>query len=119
MLGRGEFHMVESNNKKCAFMRQVVRETGCHAVIHNERVESLAPFPVDYILSRACAPVDKLFDLGRHFIGEESICLFLKGRTADQEIGQARQNWRFEVEKFTSVTESGMILKVSQIKALR
>ncbi len=120
MLDRGEFHMVESNNKKCAFMRQVIRETGCHAVVHNERAESLTPFHVDYILSRACASLDKLFDLGRHFIGEETMCLFLKGQIADQEIEQARENWRFDVKKFTSVTEeSGMILKVSHIKALR
>jgi len=120
VLDIGEFHMVESNNKKCAFMRQVIRETGCNAVVHNERAESLAPFHVDYIVSRACASLDKLFDLGRHFIRDDTICLFLKGQIADQEIQQARKNWRFDVEKFTSITEeSGMILKVSHIKALR
>ncbi|WP_339861497.1 16S rRNA (guanine(527)-N(7))-methyltransferase RsmG [Paremcibacter congregatus] len=115
----GDFHMVESNNKKCAFMRQVIRETQCQATIHNERVEKLSSFPVDYIISRACASLDKLFDLSRNFISDDTICLFLKGQIAEQEIAEARQNWDFQVEKFTSATEeTGMILKVSHIKAL-
>jgi len=119
MLGLGEFHMVESNNKKCAFMGQVIRDTGCPAIIHNERAENITPFPVDYIISRACAPLDKLFDLGKNFIRDDVTCLFLKGRSAEQEIAEARQNWTFDIEKFTSVTEeSGMLLKVRRIKAL-
>ena len=119
MLGVGEFHMVESNGKKCAFMRQVIRETGCNAIVYNERVEMMKPFQVDYIISRACAPLDKLLDLGRNFMGEDTVCLFLKGEIVDQEIGDARANWVFEEEKFTSVSaESGVILKVSHIKGL-
>lgn len=119
MLDIGEFHMVESNNKKCAFMRQVIREANCNAVVHHERAENLAPFHVDYIISRACASLDKLFNLGRNFIHNETICLFLKGRVAEQEIVEARANWQFEVEKFTSATEeSGVILKLSHIRAL-
>lgn len=120
MLGLGEFHMVESNGKKCTFMRQVIRETNCNAIVHNERAEKMKPFPVDYIVSRACASLDKLLDLGRNFIGRDTICLFLKGQTADREIAEARANWEFELEKFTSIAEeSGAILKVSHIKALR
>ncbi len=120
MVGTGEFHMVESNGKKCAFMRQVIRETGCNAFIHNTRVEMMVPFPVDYIISRACASLGRLFVLGQNFIGQETICLFLKGQNVDKEIAEARINWRFEVEKFTSAgRESGAILKVSHIKALR
>lgn len=120
MLDLGTFHMVESNGKKSTFMRQVIRETNCKAIVHTARAEELPPFPVDYIISRACASLDKLFDLGRNFIRQDTICLFLKGQIADQEIEQARANWSFEIEKFTSVSaESGVILKVSHIKALR
>jgi 16S rRNA (guanine527-N7)-methyltransferase len=120
MLGVGEFHMVESNSKKCAFMRQVIRETGCDAIIHNERVEHLSAFNVNFVTSRACASLDKLLGMAQNFMGEESIGLFLKGQIADQEIREARQNWQFDVEKFTSATEeTGIILKVSHIKALQ
>ncbi len=119
MLGIGEFHMVESNNKKCAFMGQVIRDTKCKAVVHNMRAENLKSFHVDYIISRACAPLDRLLGLGRNFIHDDVVCLFLKGQTAEQEIIRAKEKWAFEVEKFTSMTEeSAMLLKVSHIKAL-
>lgn len=120
MCATGDVHMVESNNKKCAFMRQVIRETHCRATVHNERVEKITAFPVDYIISRACASLDKLLELGQNFITQDTICLFLKGQIAEQEIADAQKNWDFTVEKFTSATEeTGMILKVSHIKALR
>lgn len=120
MLDIGEFHMVESNGKKCAFMRQVIRDTNSTAIVHAERVEEMDIFPVDYIISRACAPLDKLLRLAQNFIQEDVICLFLKGQTASEEIEEAQKNWSFHVEKFTSKSEdTGVILKVSHIKALR
>lgn len=120
MLGLGEFHLVESNGKKCTFLRQVIRETSCNATVHNERVELMSSFPVDYIVSRACAPLDKLLAMGQNFMREDTVCLFLKGQVAHREITEARRNWCFEIEKFTSVAEeSGVILKVSRVKALR
>ncbi|NOZ42757.1 MAG: 16S rRNA (guanine(527)-N(7))-methyltransferase RsmG [Alphaproteobacteria bacterium] len=119
MLGSGEFHMVESNAKKCTFMNQVIRETTCRAVVHCARMEDLAVFPIDYIISRACAPVGRLIEIAQGFIHPETICLFLKGQNADKEIAAARQKWQFKLEKFTSLSEaSGVIVKVSDIKAL-
>lgn len=119
ILGLGQCHMVESNNKKCAFMTQVVRAVGCDAIIHNERVEEMAPFQVDYITSRACASLDKLFSLGQNFLDEETKCIFLKGQTAAEEIRIAKEKWSFEVEKFTSETEAAAVmLRISQVKRL-
>ena len=120
LLGVGECHMVESNGKKCTFMSQVIRDVGCNAVVHNERAEMIKPFHVDYVISRACASLDKLLFLGQNFIKPGTVCLFLKGQAADQEIAGAEENWTFDVEKFTSTSEeTGVILKVSHIKALR
>lgn len=116
MLDIGDIHMVESNGKKCAFLRQVIRETKGTAVVHNQRVESMDAFPVDYITARACASLTELLDLGQKFIGDKTIGLFLKGQSAEQEIAEARQKWTFDVEKHTSATDpSGVILKVSHI----
>ena len=33
-------HLVESNGKKCAFLREAVRATGVRAIVHCERIES-------------------------------------------------------------------------------
>ncbi|MEX0299916.1 MAG: 16S rRNA (guanine(527)-N(7))-methyltransferase RsmG, partial [Kordiimonas sp.] len=58
----GTAHMVESVGRKCVFMRQVVRETGADATIHNVRVEEIEPFDIDIITSRACARVLQLIE---------------------------------------------------------
>ena len=119
ILGRGEFHMIESNGKKTAFMNQVIRETGIKAIIHNERVENMKIFKVDYITSRACASLNKLFTLGKGFISKETKCLFLKGEIVGQEILEAKENWDFEVKRYTSRTDSkGSILKIYRIRVL-
>ena len=35
-------HLVESNRKKCAFLRQAIRETGAPAIVHEGRIEERA-----------------------------------------------------------------------------
>ncbi|WP_321395712.1 16S rRNA (guanine(527)-N(7))-methyltransferase RsmG [Emcibacter sp.] len=117
LLGAGEVHLVESNNKKCTFMNQVIRETGANARVHCCRIEELASFPVDYVTSRALATVDKLLQWLEAFTSEETVFLFPKGRTWQQELTEAEINWQFHVEKYTSKTEeSGMILKLGRVR---
>ncbi len=117
VLGAGKVHLVESVGKKCSFMKQVIQNTGCDAVVHNERIENLTPFPVDLITSRACADLDKLLGFSHRFIGPKTRCLFLKGEKADAEILDASKKWGFKVKKYTSKSEeSGMILSLSEIK---
>ncbi|MFC7048036.1 16S rRNA (guanine(527)-N(7))-methyltransferase RsmG [Emcibacter nanhaiensis] len=117
VMGAGEVHLVESNNKKCTFMNQVIRETGAPATVHCKRIEELTPFSVDFVTSRALATIDKLLQLLSGFITEETVCLFPKGKTWQEELAEAEKNWQFHVEKYTSKTEeSGMILKLGRIR---
>ncbi|WP_417320852.1 16S rRNA (guanine(527)-N(7))-methyltransferase RsmG [Emcibacter sp.] len=117
LLGTGEVHLVESNNKKCTFMNQVIRETGAKAAVHCCRIEELAPFPVDFISSRALATIDKLLQLSGRFLSDDTVCLFPKGKIWREELADAEKNWQFDVEKFTSRTEeSGMILRLGNIR---
>jgi len=43
MLDAGEVHLVESDQRKCAFLREVARETETALTIHESRIEDLAP----------------------------------------------------------------------------
>ncbi|WP_138381209.1 16S rRNA (guanine(527)-N(7))-methyltransferase RsmG [Luteithermobacter gelatinilyticus] len=119
ILGRGSVHLVESNSKKCAFLRQVIRETGARAEVHQSRIEDLPPFAVDYVTSRALAPLDRLLHWVVPFVTPQTICLFPKGQSAEAELKQAQKNWRFSLKKYTSRTEeSAMILKLGKIRTL-
>jgi 16S rRNA (guanine527-N7)-methyltransferase len=119
IMGLGNANMVESNGRKCVFMNQVVRETKADATIHNERIENLDTFPVDIIVSRACAKVSQLLEWSERFVGSATELWLLKGEGAEEELTQAKASWSMQSERFPSVSSStGVILRLSQIKRL-
>lgn len=119
IMGLGQAHMVESNQKKAIFMGQVARTTQCGAEIHADRIESLPPFDVDVITSRACASIEKLLDWSAPFIKETTEIWLLKGSLADDELTLAQKSWTMEVESFDSLTDAtGVILRLHTIKRL-
>src|SRR5580692_3450923 len=38
-----QVHLIDSDQRKCAFLREVSRETGAPAVVHTGRIEDIAP----------------------------------------------------------------------------
>lgn len=86
--------LVESDGRKCAFLGEVARATQCAPKIHNRRVETLDLPALDVLTARAFAPLDKLLDLSEKLIGPETVCLFLKGRTADEELTTCAKTWK-------------------------
>ena len=107
IMGLGHFSMVESNGKKCSFMRQVARATGASADILQERIESLVPRETDIITSRACATIDKLLTWGAPFCGQNTEFWLLKGENVDKELTEAEKTWNIKTERFDSLTSSG------------
>ncbi len=110
-------HLVEADARKCAFLQEVVRVTGANAVIHHTRMEKLAPFPVATITARALAPLGKLLDLAEAFLTPGALCLFLKGRTADEELTQAGKTWTMTAERIASLTDpASVILSLKEVR---
>ena len=117
IMGAGKVQLVESNGKKCAFMKQVIQKTGIDAIVQNERVEKIEACSIDFITSRACADLEKLLSITAHLITPRTECLFLKGQKAEEEIKRASKKWDFKIKKIISKSEeSGMILKLSEIR---
>lgn len=104
-------HLVESNARKCAFAREVVRETGCSVEIHDSRIESLTGDArltgADIVSARALAPLDRLFAMASPFFGAATTGLFLKGRQAERELEQCAGHWDFEARLHPSLTDPG------------
>lgn len=86
ILGVPEVHLVESDQRKAAFLREAQRVTDAPVTIHGLRAERLAPIAVDAIVARAVAPVDKLLLMVDKFRGPHTICLFLKGKGVEEEL---------------------------------
>lgn len=118
IMGGPRVTLVESDGRKCAFLAEAIRATatGPAARLENRRIEDLQPVRADVVTSRALAPLDKLLGLAEPFLGEGSICLFPKGKKADQELTHAAKKWMMRVSKIQSQTDpSGAILKLENI----
>ncbi|AWM88867.1 16S rRNA (guanine(527)-N(7))-methyltransferase RsmG [Microvirga sp. 17 mud 1-3] len=117
-----EVHLVESNSRKCAFLRHVARLTGAKAVVHAARLESVVPGFVgraDVVSARALASLATLLDWTAPLLKAGTIGLFPKGREVDAELTEARESWKFAAEVLPSRTDSeARILRISSIESL-
>ncbi len=114
----GQVHLVESNTRKCAFLRAAARETGAPATIHQGRIEDvLAAWtaPTDAISARALAPLPVLLRQSGHLISSDRPAAFFKGVDYRREVDEAAQSWDFDLVIHPSrISEGSVILEVSR-----
>jgi 16S rRNA (guanine527-N7)-methyltransferase len=102
-------HLVESNGKKAAFLREAVRLTGAPAMVHAERIEKfLTVFsgPADVVTARALAPLKHLLDQSVGLLTTATVGLFPKGQDVDAELTEATKYWNIKVNLAPSRTDS-------------
>jgi 16S rRNA (guanine527-N7)-methyltransferase len=81
--------LIESDKRKCAFLREVAGATGAPAEIRAERVEAIDPLsllPVDAVTARAFAPLPRLIELTRVWIAHGAVGVFPRGRSAETQL---------------------------------
>jgi len=115
---RRRFVLLDANNKKIRFVRQVVLELALENVqaVH-QRVEAYQPpRPFDLILSRAFAPMGRMLQLADHLLGEGTTLLAMKGRFAAQELAEIPASYDVQlINTRAAVTEgSGQLLSVAR-----
>ena len=81
------------------------------------RAESAEPAQANVVTARALAPLKRLLELAHRHLGAGGMCLFLKGRNADEEIATARGEWEFNLKKHRSLSApSGCILQLRELR---
>ena len=114
--GHGDFHFVESDARKCAFLRNVSRETNSPVTVHTQRIEEFDAVKADVLSARALASVGQLFSYTENILKPDAICLYLKGQNCDSELEEASRSWTYEAEKFASQTDvNGTVLRIKDI----
>jgi 16S rRNA (guanine527-N7)-methyltransferase len=117
--------LIESDARKCAFLREVVRQTALASVVAvdivTQRIETAANTTkvgvVDVISARALAPMERLLGWCDPFFGSDTLALLLKGREVEVEIATARNLWQFDSDLITSRTSTdGRIVKLSKLR---
>jgi 16S rRNA (guanine527-N7)-methyltransferase len=120
-LGGGfQTHLYESNGKKVAFLREVIRQTKANAAVFQIRLETLenhlpAKLP-GYVTARALAPLPQLLGLAAPFLKRGATGLFHKGQDVDSELTEATKSWKIGAIKHSSMTDSrACILEVEGV----
>lgn len=110
------FTLVESDERKAAFLQTVIREIGLNATVIAERIEKTPLLEADILTARALASLDKLLEYASYHLKPSGIAIFPKGEKYKKEIDDAFALWNYDVEEFTSKTNpSGAILKIGGI----
>ena len=116
--------LIESDARKCAFLREVARQTGLAALLRvdilTSRIELAANTssvgPVDVISARALAPLDRLLGWCQPFFGAGTIGLLPKGADVAAELVAAEKNWYFQFELIASRTQTdGRVVVVKEL----
>jgi 16S rRNA (guanine527-N7)-methyltransferase len=116
-------HLVESNSKKVAFLREAVRALELPAKVHQMRAEKFGDSwqeRADAVTARAVAPLKTLCDQAFPLMARGAVGLFPKGQDVDAELTEAAKYWTIEAVKVPSRTSSeGCIVVMTGLHARR
>ena len=114
--------LVESDQKKCSFLKTVSRETETSATIQNCRIEAFEGEQTpDVITARALAALPLLFNYCYKWIeaNPKLQLIFPKGERADEELVELAKEWRYSLCTYQSKTDTNAkILVFSDISRL-
>jgi 16S rRNA (guanine527-N7)-methyltransferase len=113
-------HLIESDQRKAAFLRAVSRETAAPAVIHAERIEIAMPRltgQIEGVSARALAPLPDLVDFAAGALTHGAVGVFLKGEEWRDELTAVEALGSFSCESTESRTRTGASIVVVKHKA--
>ena len=123
MMGNENVNAVESDEKKCIFLKEVARLSDTKINIHNSRIEKLKFINPELITARALAPLIKLIEYIENYMKQGDNLrkdlpklLFLKGKNYKQELSELKKIRNFDVTVCSSMSdEYGKILNIKNI----
>ena len=108
-----EVHLIESDQRKCSFMRAVSRETNTPVTVHNARIEEESLPAPDVVTARALAPLDDLLGFFEAWAKPGMRGLFLKGARYNEEIEDSTRAKNVELDVVKSpLSPDSAIIKV-------
>jgi 16S rRNA (guanine527-N7)-methyltransferase len=115
-----QVHLVESNGKKAAFLRESARVTGVPAIVHPDRIENFGDSfggNAGVVTARALAPLKSLCEYAFPLLAKGAIGLFLKGQDVEAELTEAAKYWSVEADLRPSLTSrDGVVVVVRSLK---
>jgi len=109
--------LVESDTRKCVFLRTVIRELNLNAAVKSQRIEDVSLDAPEVISARALSGLTRLLDLtSAHRTGKTQL-LFQKGLNWESEVRNAQERYHFSLEVHPSLTQEGSVtLLISEVR---
>jgi 16S rRNA (guanine527-N7)-methyltransferase len=101
-------HLVESNRRKAAFLRQAARTADAPAEVHTANIAEFVKRPptcIDVVSARAVAPLSGLLAATQRLLINGAIGLFPKGQAVDAELTEAAKCWKIQATLALSRTD--------------
>jgi 16S rRNA (guanine527-N7)-methyltransferase len=102
-------HCIESDQRKCAFLREAARATGAAAQIHPQRVDTVNADKlgsVDVVTARAFAPLPLTLEFAKVWLERGAQGVFPRGRSAEDQLKGLNLNRAFALEVLPSVVNA-------------
>lgn len=121
IMGFENISMIDSDNKKCSFLRHISAELGVKCNIYPERIENhslLYKGFYDVVTSRAFAPCIKIIDLCKGALRDTGKIILLKSvKQLEKEINEVKHKYIFDLQMYDSrVSNEGRVVIFSNIK---
>ncbi|WP_435165253.1 16S rRNA (guanine(527)-N(7))-methyltransferase RsmG [Falsirhodobacter sp. 1013] len=108
--------MVESDQRKCAFLREMANRYKLRVQVLNARIGAVPPLEADILSARALTALPTLLEYTHLHRSTSGIALFPKGAKHLEEIAEAQKKWQFEHVVHPSRTASeGVIVEVGKL----
>lgn len=112
----GKTTMIESDVRKCSFLRTALREMGVNGEVICQRIESVEPQRASILSARALSELTNLLEFANLHLAPGGTAIFPKGVNWKKEVEIAQESWSFSYEAITSKTQEGaIILKIGEI----
>ena len=110
------FHLVESDHRKAAFLREAARACQAPVTVHATRIESTILPATNCVTARALAPLVDLIGLAHRFLTPTGVLIAPKGRNVEAELTSAAEQWHMQVTRTTSLTDpAATILHITEV----
>ena len=108
-------HLIEPRRKRAEFLNMAAQNLGIvdRVLVHHAKVENISPLPIASITARAVASLSKIIGMAYHLSTPKTRWVLPKGRTAREELAEARRLWHGDFTLMPSVTDAGASIVVA------
>lgn len=111
-----KFTLIESDARKCTFLRTAVRELSLNVYVLTQRIEESLDQAADVVSARALGSLSDLLPMIHQHMMPNGTALLMKGQNYAEEIAATRPNWDFDLIEYPSITNpDSRILSLKRI----